>query len=233
MSLKIKQCLANKANYGGTRTANQIKYIVIHYTANDGDTDEGNANYFKNNVVKASAHYFVDDDSATLSVPELSIAWAVGGSKWSDCAKTGGGTMYGKITNTNSISIEMCDTLNDGTYQASEKTLANTAELTKMLMAKYHIDIDHVYRHFDVTGKRCPSYLMDKFEWASFKYRLEGGDTVATYNTLADVPSWAKETIKKLISHGSLQGGSDGKLGLDDNMLRILVINDREGCYGE
>ena len=36
------------------------KYIVIHYTANDGDTAVNNGNYFKNNAVKASAHYFVD-----------------------------------------------------------------------------------------------------------------------------------------------------------------------------
>ena len=32
---------------------------------------------------------------------------------------------------------------------------------------------------------------------------------------------------------GYLKGDDEGKLNLDDNMLRILVINDRAGIYGE
>lgn len=38
----IKTNLANRANYGGTRARNPT-WIVMHYTANDGDSDEGNA----------------------------------------------------------------------------------------------------------------------------------------------------------------------------------------------
>ena len=87
---KIPMVLANRKNYGESRKAEDIKYLVFHYTANDGDHDTANANYFKNNVVYASAHYFVDDDSITQSVPDLYSAYAVGGNKWSDCGKTGG-----------------------------------------------------------------------------------------------------------------------------------------------
>lgn len=58
-------------------------------------------------------------------------------------------------------------------------------------------------------------------------------DTVPVYKTLDDIPDWAKETVKKLIDHGSLQGEAEGNLNLDRNMLRLLVINDREGCYGK
>ena len=54
--------LAKRANYGSARSADKVKYIVIHYTANDGDSAKGNANYFATNIVKASAHYFVDDN---------------------------------------------------------------------------------------------------------------------------------------------------------------------------
>lgn len=231
--MNIKTNLANRQNYGGVRSASDIKFIVIHFTANDGDHDESNANYFKNNVVKASAHYFVDDDSVTLSVPELSVAWAVGGTKWKDCATTGGGTMYGKITNANSISIEMCDTVRNGTILATNKTMANTAALVKSLMKKYNVDIDHVYRHFDVNGKHCPAYFMNQSVWEGFKARLKESDTMPVYKTLNDIPSWAKETVEKLIAHGSLKGDANGELNLDHNMLRMLVINDREGCYGK
>lgn len=223
----IKTNLANRQNYGGARTASQIKYIVIHYTANDGDHDEGNANYFKNNVVKASAHYFVDDDSITISVPDLFTAWAVGGTKWKDCATTGGGTMYGKITNANSISIEMCDTQKDGTLKATEKTMANTAALVKDLMKRYNVPIENVYRHFDVTGKHCPAYFMNHTAWAEFKERLKDDPA------LKGIPEWALPTVKKLIAHGSLKGDSKGDLNLSNDMLRMLVINDREGLYGK
>lgn len=229
----IKTNLANRQNYGGVRSASDIKYIIIHYTANDGDTDEGNGNYFANNVVKASAHYFVDDDSVTLSVPELCIAWSVGGTKWKDTATTGGGKMYGQITNANSLSVEMCDTLRNGTIKATEQTMANTAMLVKDLMKKYNIDIDHVYRHFDVNGKHCPAYFMNQTAWDGFKARLKESDTVPIYKTLNDIPSWAKETVEKLIAHGSLKGDANGELNLDHNMLRVLVINDREGLYGK
>lgn len=173
MSYILKEQLAASGNYGGSRNASQIRYLVYHYTGNDGDKAANNAAYFQNNIVKASAHYFVDDTTVYLSVPELKVAWAVGGSKYANADKTGGGTMYGVINNTNSISIEMCDTIRNGVYQASEATLANAAALGRALMKKYGIPIENVYRHFDVTGKHCPSYLVNAQKWAEFKERLE------------------------------------------------------------
>ena len=168
----IQLILCNPSNYGGTRKANQIKYLVYHYTGNDGDHDTNNAKYYQNNVVQASAHFFVDDDSVTQSVPDLRIAWAVGGKKWADCNKTGGGTLYGIATNTNSLSIEMCDTRADGTLMATKETLKRAAELGRALMAKYNIPIEQVIRHFDVTGKHCPAYFMEETKWQAFKRTL-------------------------------------------------------------
>lgn len=173
MSYVLKEQLAHPGNYGGSRAASTIRYLVFHYTGNDGDKAANNAAYFQNNVVKASAHYFVDDTTVWRSVPDLRVAWAVGGSKYSNADKTGGGTMYGIITNTNSLSIEMCDTIRNGVYQASEATLANAAALGRELMETYHIPIENVYRHFDVTGKHCPSYMVSAQKWAEFKRRLE------------------------------------------------------------
>lgn len=158
MSYKLKTNIANKNNYGGKRATSTIKWIVIHYTANDGDHDEANANYFKNNIVNASAHYFVDDDSVTQSVPDAYVAWSVGGNKYPNCSSTGGGKYYNQCTNSNSISIELCDVNRNGTIYPSDKTIANAIELTKKLMKKYNISASKVIRHFDVTGKSCPAY---------------------------------------------------------------------------
>lgn len=214
MSYTIKEQLANSGNYGGSRNASQIRYLVYHYTGNDGDRAANNAKYFQNNIVKASAHYFVDDTTVWRSVPDLKVAWSVGGSKYANADKTGGGTMYGVITNTNSLSIEMCDTIRNGVYQASEATLANAAALGRELMEKYHIPIENVYRHFDVTGKHCPSYLVNAQKWAEFKKRLE-------VKIMDNTPSGAhKEGVEWAIANGILTGNSEGDLMLSQPVTR-------------
>lgn len=173
MSYILKEHLANTGNYGGNRSIGDIRYLVIHYTGNNGDTAANNAAYFQNNVVKASAHYFVDDTTVYRSVPDLKIAWAVGGKPYTDCMETGGGTLYGIVTNRNSISIELCDTVRDVAYGASEATLTNAVQLCRELMERYQIPLSRVCRHFDVTGKYCPRYFMDESAWAAFKARLD------------------------------------------------------------
>lgn len=165
--------LSNSVNYGSERPLNMIKYLIIHATSNDGDSAIGNGNYFASRNVGASAHAFIDDNNVVISVPDNRVAWAVGGNKWTDCSSTGGGTMYGKITNYNSYSIELCDTNRNGVYDFSEATLNNAVEYSKEIMKKYNIPIDNVYRHFDVNGKHCPIQWFGNNEaWYSFKERL-------------------------------------------------------------
>lgn len=156
--VNIRKYPANAGNVGGTRAASGIRYIVIHYTGNDGDTALNNAKYYASNVVKTSAHYFVDAKEVIQSVDDLCVAWAVGGKKYPSCPQTGGGTLHGRCLNANSISIELCDAKKDGAYAPSAKTVAQALELTKALMKKYNIPASNVIRHFDVTGKLCPAY---------------------------------------------------------------------------
>lgn len=146
--MNLKTALANKSNYGGSRSTANIKYLVIHYTANDGDTDENNGNYFKNNVVKSSAHYFVDDDSVTQTVPDNYIAYHCGATSYK----------HSYCRNANSIGIEICDDIRNGVIYPSAKTIQNVLELTEYLMKKYNIPKANVIRHYDVTGKLCPAY---------------------------------------------------------------------------
>lgn len=202
MSYTFKKRLANKANYGSKRALSKIKYIVVHYTANDGDSDEGNGNYFANNIVKASAHYFVDGDSITQSVPDDYVAWAVGGGKYNDCNKTGGGKFYGQCTNTNSISIELCDEVKNGMSDFSARTIENAIELIKDLMKKYNVDINRVIRHFDVVGKLCPKPYVDNARWKEFKNKItESGDlTMTQYEELKKENKALKESIQTLIN---------------------------------
>lgn len=177
MSYILKNNIANKSNYGGKRNTGNIKYLVYHYTGNDGDTDENNGKHFHNHIVKASAHYFVDDDSVTQSVPDNYVAYSVGGR-----CQSNHHPLYKVCTNSNSISIEMCDCYKNGVVEITDKTIENAIELGRVLMKKYNISIDHVIRHYDVNGKTCPNCngLLNDANWNAFRSRLNGAPVTNT-----------------------------------------------------
>jgi N-acetylmuramoyl-L-alanine amidase len=146
--VNLRTELANRKNYGGSRNTSTIKYLVIHYTANDGDSDQNNATYFKTNYVEASAHYFVDSDSVTQSVPDNYVAWHCGANTYK----------HPVCRNNNSIGIELCDDRKNGVIYPTNETIKNALELVEYLMNKYSIPKENVIRHYDVTGKLCPEY---------------------------------------------------------------------------
>ena len=120
-------------HYGGK---NVPKYIVVHYTANDGTTAtaQSNANYFAKTDREASAHYIVDEgDTVYCCVPPTNAAWAVGDS--------GKGRLKGIVTNFNSISVEMVSHSNKDGYYIPSKTVSNAIELIRQLMSEYKIPI--------------------------------------------------------------------------------------------
>lgn len=52
------------------------------------------------------------------------------------------------------------------------------------------------------------------------------------YNYMDDnMPSWAKPTIQKLMDKGALVGDGEGKLGLTNDTLRVLVMLDRANAF--
>jgi N-acetylmuramoyl-L-alanine amidase len=164
MTVQFKQ--ANRANYGTGRSQG-IKYIVIHYTAGNGDKAQGNATYFAREAPKSSAHYFVDEREAWQSVRDADTAW--------HCGVSGGyKQLHPFCRNANSIGIEMCSVKDGtGTYSIRSETAARAAALAKELMAKYGVPAENVIRHYDVTGKHCPEpFVRDPAQWDAFKKSL-------------------------------------------------------------
>ena len=147
-----------------------VQYLVIHYTANDGDTDEGNGKYFNNYYRGASAHRFVDEDSITMVVKDEDTAWHC-----NDNQKylNGGGTYKKLCNNENSIGIEMCSDKVNGDYVITKETIKNTQELVRLLMVKHNIPIENVIRHYDVSGKICPEpFVAHPEQWVQFKKEI-------------------------------------------------------------
>ena len=166
----FRQC--NTANYRAGRT-DKIRYIVIHYTANNGDTAKNNADYYAANAVSASAHYFVDENEVWQSVKDADTAWAVGGTsryKHPDCR------------NANSISVELCSRNKNGSgrpaadsgWYFKEETVKNAAALVRELMKNYNIPAENVIRHYDVWEKICPApFVNDAAQWRNFKEMIK------------------------------------------------------------
>ena len=102
---------ANSSNFYSGRGGNSIKYIVMHYTANNGDTAMNNAQYFHNNSVQASAHYFVDENSVVQSVRDSDGAWHCGGS-----LESSHHPLHGICMNRNSLGVEMCSDKVNGKF---------------------------------------------------------------------------------------------------------------------
>ena len=156
------------------------------------------------------------------------------------------------------LCINLKEQNSDGNYNTA---FCKAVELTKYLMKELNIPLECVVRHYDASRKNCPA-SMSKNGWAlwdTFKKSLtinEEDLTMAQYDELKkeignirtdvdklknkmvyawvddNMPDWAKPTVTKLMRKGYLKGDGEGKLMLDDNMLRILVINDHAGIYG-
>ena len=166
--MEFKQ--ANRANFAQGRTQ-PIQFLVIHYTANNGDTVQNNLDYFARNAVGASAHYFVDENGFGQSVQDGDTAWHCGASSY----------RHPSCRNANSIGMELCSRKDSrGNYYFLDQTVYNAAALARELMRKYGIDRAHVVRHYDVTGKKCPAPMVDNPTlWENFLNLLE--DRTMTY----------------------------------------------------
>ena len=83
----------------------------------------------------------------------------------------GGGRLYGKCTNANSVSIELCDCLDNAGYKQS---------LAVRMLVKYIKsecpNAKTIVRHWDVNGKHCPAPMIGKnnLKWKHLKNFING-----------------------------------------------------------
>lgn len=263
MDIQIRQGPQCHTSNCYTYRNGDIKYIVIHFTSNNGDTALNNCNYFSGANRGASAHYFVGDDGIYQSVSDKWAAWAVGGTK---------NYKHPYCRNMNSISIEMCSCIGaDGKYYIDDDVVEQTIKLTKYLMNKYGVPVENVLRHYDVWDKRCPEPFVRQPElWENFKKRLiESEDlTMSKYTELKDLitkqaqaisalqeenerlkavventtvfnyndsnmPSWARPAVQAAQDYGALVGDEQGRLGLSYKDLRTICREYRCGLYNK
>lgn len=188
---------AKPISYGGTRPLKNIKYIPVHYTGNKGDTAKNNVDFFATgNKREAGAQFFVDQQgNVWQSIPMGTTAWAVGlGGGKPDYSK-GGASLYGKCTNYNSVSIELCDC---ATKDPSDAMIKAVKELVKHIQSKCP-NAKTICRHFDVTGKECPKRMSGKNnkKWEDFKKAITGEKTTSKTSKASSVLTAPTITLVK------------------------------------
>ena len=60
--------------------------------------------------------------------------------------------------------------------------------------------------------------------------KAEEVDELKVYKTLADIPSWGKATVQKLLQKGYINGTGE-ELNIKENRMRTLIIHDRASVY--
>ena len=177
MDIQIKQGPQCHPSNCYTYRNDDILFIVIHFTGNNGDTALNNCNYFSGANRGASANYFIGDDGIYQSVADKWAAWAVGGTNT---------YKHRYCRNMNSISIEMCSRIGaDGKYYIDDVVVEQTIKLTKYLMNKYNVPVENVLRHYDVWDKKCPEPFVRQPElWENFKKRLTGSEDLTMSKSL-------------------------------------------------
>lgn len=215
-------CLpAHAGNYRAGR-AQAIAYIVVHYTAGNGDTARGNCVYFQGAGRGASAHYFVDETSVWQSVPDGDTAWHCGAASY----------RHPLCRNANSLGVELCSRVEGGCYVIPEATQRRAAALVRALMTRYGIDEAHVLRHYDVTGKRCPEpFVREAAQWTRFLKLVKEEIDMTEAELKAKIRAIAREEIREILAGRGTSVSAALATELEEAVARGITDGKRPGGY--
>lgn len=234
-----------------------VRGIMIHSTgANNpkvsryvpGDAEMGRnkaGNHWDNPGIEKCVHAFIGLFADGRVGVVQTLPWNMRG--W-HCGGTGNNTHIG---------IEICeDNLESADY--FDMVYREAVELAAMLCKEYALDPMKdgvILCHAEGRDAGIASNHGDVFHWwpkygksmhdfrADVARMLKGeSEEVVRYNTLAEIRTaapWAAPTIRKMIDRGYLAGngrkdanGDPADLDLSMDMIRILVMNNSAGVYG-
>ena len=187
-----------------------VKGLVMHWTADPGATDVNEQNFFDGSDGGggryASAHMFVDRDSATLTMPLDEVAYHANEKPCRvDKLKATAPYYSNGGANLTSIGIEMC-VEKDGTIHGA--TVKKAEQIAADLCKTYKLNpLVDIYRHNDITGKNCPAPWVDHPElFTQFKKDVNAIINPVVNDTYAIKSGdnfWVLENKWKL-KHGTL-----------------------------
>lgn len=165
-----------KDENGNIKKLEEVKYLVIHETANESEHADAEAHY---NLVDNDhddyiySYAFVVDENKAIQMAPIDAR--------TTHTKSGNG-----ITNNNAIGIEMC--VNKGANY--EETVKNTIKLIRDEILPVYPDIE-IVQHYDAYGKDCPSKLRKSGRWNDFI------DAIYDKRKTEVVLGWEEEVVQQ------------------------------------
>ena len=105
------------------------------------------------------------------------------------------------------------------------KDIISHAEAGAMGIGTDHADPEHLWRQLGM------GYTMDGFR-ADVRAMMEAENTdededMTRYDSVAEMPQWARAGVQRLIDRGTLSGVGNGKLDLSLDMIRTMLVCQR------
>lgn len=168
----------------GYRGHKQIEWIIVHYTGDYGSQGRAKktADAMQTWKRTTSTHYLVGDDAVYQVVEDRHAAWHCPYEKSNKCL----------ACNTVALGVDLVEhkrnsrskSVKDRDWYFTDKVIEDGAKLVAELADKYSIPMDHIVRHYDVTGKWCPRPFVGsdinevtgetgEFAWEKFKLLVE------------------------------------------------------------
>ena len=246
-------------NYNARRET--IKYIVIHDTGNpDAGADAmRNFQYFNTGNRGSSADFFVDDTQIVRANDYTkNYSWHCGDGHGKYGITNGNSVGIEICINSDGDynkafdkAVELTKCLMSELGIGTDHVVRHYDASRKDCPATMHGNNWALWQEFKNRIIESEDTIMSK-EYEELKQKNEAQDEIINqigqdianinakiepvpiYDYIDDnMPDWARPTITKLVSKGFLQGDENGKLGLTEDLMRMLVINDRAGVYGE
>lgn len=190
-------------------------------------------------------HAFVQADGTVYqTLPWGMRGWHCGGSANSthigvemtepDCIRyTGGATFVcsdraravAQVTGTYNTAVELFAWLCQRFGLDPSKDIISHAEASAAGIGTNHADPEHLWRQLG-TGYTMDGFRRDVAEAMKNGAREEALD-MPRYDSVAEMPQWARAGVQRLIDRGVLSGVGNGKLDLSLDMIRTMLVCQR------
>lgn len=184
---------------------NSIQNIVVHWVGNAGSSALGNRNYFNSlatsHKTSASSHYIIGLNGEIIRcIPENEVAFHSGSYSM----------------NRKSIGIETCHPDWNGKF--ADSTYNSLVELCADICRRYNLTVNHMIRHYDVTGKDCPRYyVQNPNEWVRLKNDVANKLGQATVSVAVEEVKGSDEPVKRYKN-----GSTKETIYADTNLTRVI-----------
>ena len=93
-------------------------------------------------------------------------------------------------------------------------------------VASNHADPELVWNTYGM-GYTMDGFRRDVAAAMAAKNTDTEDEDMTRYNTIDDVPEWARGDLQRMVREGVLQGDANGKLDLSEDMLRAMIVCQR------